>query len=184
LSPAEFWDLGHELFLDTPESFPVPFITGDIFSNAVLDMNAAPLPALPALERSTLTTLTPLKGHASVIHASSFFHLFDEGTQKELARRIASLLSKEPGSIIFGSSAGEPDGKERVGINPRREQRYLHSPSSWKKLWETEILPGQVEVQAFHSEIEWNWGEEGTAMQVDNPDRQRHNRLTWMVTRL
>ncbi|KAJ7196222.1 hypothetical protein GGX14DRAFT_537152 [Mycena pura] len=96
----EFWNFGHELFRSTPETFPVAFLEGDVFDRTPI---CATLP--PSL--STITSLTALNGHVSIVQASSFFHLFDEQMQTELARSIAGLLSPLPGSMALGSQMGK-----------------------------------------------------------------------------
>ena len=73
----EFWDQGFKLFKDSPSTFPVPFLGGDILSSDLLDMSATKSSARPDL--SSLVSLTELLGHVAVIHASAFFHLFSEG---------------------------------------------------------------------------------------------------------
>ncbi|KAF9476809.1 FAD/NAD(P)-binding domain-containing protein [Pholiota conissans] len=102
----EFWDLGHKLFKSTRET-SVPFICGDVFSDAILDTTDTMTFGPPASLLS-VQSLTPLKGHVSAIHAAALFHLFDEQHQELLAHRLASLLSREPGSVIFGSHIGRP----------------------------------------------------------------------------
>jgi hypothetical protein len=143
-----FWDLGNELFKSTPETFPVPFIEGDIFDLAILkpipprnDPSKTPIPSL-----ASLTSLNPLRGHVSVIHASSFFHLFDEERQRQLAKALAGLLSPEPGSIIFGSQVGSSVCELKQSSNGRM---FCHSPESWKELWGGQVfVPDIFEVEA------------------------------------
>ena len=50
--------------------------------------------------------LEKLRGRATHIYAGLFFHLFDEPMQKDVAKRLAALISRKPGSILFGSHAG------------------------------------------------------------------------------
>ncbi|THH01510.1 hypothetical protein EW026_g1203 [Hermanssonia centrifuga] len=68
-----FWKIGHNLFKSTPETFPVPFIQGDAFDSAFLAPApvSTSLPDGPVPSLSSLTSLTPLAGRISVIHASS-----------------------------------------------------------------------------------------------------------------
>lgn len=90
-----FWDIGHKLFKSTPESFPVPFVQGDVFDPKHI-APASPLytpPSTPRPDLSTLASLTPLQGHVSAIHVAAFFHLFQEDGQLKAARALASLLS-------------------------------------------------------------------------------------------
>ncbi|KAI0003796.1 hypothetical protein BJV74DRAFT_985535 [Russula compacta] len=86
----EFADLGHKLYKTTPEPSPsrAPF-------------TATNAPTGPTPELRGLTSLNPLHGRVTAIHATSFFHLFGEEKQLHLARALAGLLSPEPGSIIL-----------------------------------------------------------------------------------
>ncbi|TFY76056.1 hypothetical protein EWM64_g7955 [Hericium alpestre] len=56
-----FWDLGHKLFNTTPETFPVPFIPGDIFNPAHLQpaepFTAASPPPAPAPDLAESTRM-------------------------------------------------------------------------------------------------------------------------------
>ncbi|KAF7979120.1 hypothetical protein HWV62_43337 [Athelia sp. TMB] len=76
----------------------VPFIEGNVFDAAHIDptppLYAPPNSPPPAL--GTLTSLNPLRGHVSAVHASSLFHLFDEAHQHQLTDALGSLLSPEP----------------------------------------------------------------------------------------
>ncbi|TDL28238.1 hypothetical protein BD410DRAFT_782209 [Rickenella mellea] len=144
----EFWDLGHELFKSTPESFPVPFIAGDIFdpSHIVPSPPSTVTPSDPHPDLKALKSLTPLHGRISAIHASAFFHLFDEDHQRQAAQQLAALLSPEPGSMIFGQHVGLP----QRGVRPNfRRQMFCHSPQSWKELWDGVVFAkGNVDVVA------------------------------------
>ncbi|KAL4245152.1 hypothetical protein ABKN59_009899 [Abortiporus biennis] len=155
----EFWELGYRLFRDSAETFPVPFIPGDAFDDEFLavsppegtDFNS-PLP-----EISTLKSLNPLHGRLSAIHASSFFHLFNEEKQALLAHKLASLLSPEPGSIIFGAHGGQPVKGNRKSFrqNLKEVVMFCHSPESWTELWEKEVFgEGEVKVTAVLREVE------------------------------
>jgi hypothetical protein len=147
---TEFWDLGHRLFKTTPESFPVKFIPGNIFDPAHLDVleDKSAINDLPDLQ--SLTSLNPLRGHVSFIHTSSFFHLFDEEQQSNLARLLAGLLDPRPGSMIFGSHVGlEQKGP---GHSSLLATAFAHSPESWIQLWENEIFEkGTVKAEAVLS---------------------------------
>lgn len=73
------------------------------------------------------------------ISAFSFFHLFDEVGQTELARKLGSLLSRRPGSTIYGAHRGRLTAgraeKTRIG------DIYCHSPLSWTSLWREQVFP-------------------------------------------
>ncbi|TFK50836.1 hypothetical protein OE88DRAFT_1659936 [Heliocybe sulcata] len=173
----EYWELGHELFRSTPQSLPVPFVAGDAFDSEFLTPTQPTYspPTTPVPDLQSVTALTPLIGHVSAVHASAFFHLFDEAGQFELAQRMASLLSPQPGSIIFGSHRGLPQKGMRT--NARGQQSFAHSPESWDELWNGSIFEkGRVRVDA-------------RVVQVDRPDLNRptgggHYLLEWSVTRL
>ncbi|THH07312.1 hypothetical protein EW146_g9357 [Bondarzewia mesenterica] len=135
----DYWSIGYKLFKDSPESFPVPFIAGDAFDPSHLEivkpfMKTSP-PTTPVPILTSLTSLNPLHGHVSAIHASSFFHLFSEEGQLHLARALAGLLSPAPGSMIFGSHAG----RQEKGF--RAPERFTHSPDSWRELWDVSCSP-------------------------------------------
>jgi len=142
----EFWELGHKLFKDDQSTLPITFVPGDIFDDNFLK-TGAPSPTLKegeetvtSLQSLNLTnSLNPLAGKVSVIHTSSFFHLFNEPQQLIVARKLAGLLSLEPGSIIFGSHVGGVEHglvKETVYGMPR----FRHSKESFKDLWEREVF--------------------------------------------
>ncbi|KAF5373309.1 hypothetical protein D9615_007402 [Tricholomella constricta] len=137
-----FWDLGHELFKSTPDTFPALFIAGDAFDSQFIAPRE-PFIETPHAQPSLgpLTSLTPLQGHVSVIHASAFFHLFLEEDQLELARRVASLLSPLPGSFIFGAHVGRPEKGILGGDGPDQIQAtFCHSPESWRGLWDGQVF--------------------------------------------
>ncbi|KAF9466489.1 hypothetical protein BDZ94DRAFT_170819 [Collybia nuda] len=175
-----FWDLGHELFRTTPTTFPVPFVPGDAFDPA----HIAPRepfyqrPEIPHRPLDELTSLTPLQGHISAIHASAFFHLFDESKQLELARILATLLSPLPGSLIFGLHGGKPQKGFRTEVkNNAGSYMFCHSPESWRELWDGPVFrKGSVRVDAgLHK--------------VERPDLPAHENaefflLWWSVTRM
>ena len=155
--PLGFWDLGFALYKSTPETFPVPFIPGDLLSPTFIsphppfygtDQLPEPLPAL-----KDLTSLTQLQGRLTFVHASLLFHLFDRPQQTNLAKSLASLLSPESGSTIFGIHRSEPI----PGIYPdvRGGEIYCHTPETWAELWDGEIFEkGTVKVQAEMRESE------------------------------
>ncbi|KAF5389546.1 hypothetical protein D9757_004164 [Collybiopsis confluens] len=141
----EFWDVGHELFKSTPNSFPAHFIPGDLFDDAVL--TTAPISSDPQesdlklAKLQNLTSLTPLRHRVSVIYACNLFHLFTAERQVELAKRLASLLEPSSGSIIFGSHGVSP--------YPRRTQPdgvSFHTAESFADMWKEVFEPGTVEI--------------------------------------
>ncbi|TFY82954.1 hypothetical protein EWM64_g1069 [Hericium alpestre] len=177
----DFWDAGLKLFKRTPETYPVTFIAGDVFDPANLEpvpvFTAASPPTTPTPVLKGLTSLNPLRGHLSAIYASSFFHLFQEDRQLELARALACLLSPEPGSMIFGQHSALPKKGTRKMATVAREI-FCRSPDSWKELWDGVVFgKGTVKVEA---EIMLAERED---MQRRFPDMKFYW-LNWSVTRL
>jgi hypothetical protein len=179
----EFWELGHKLFKDDSK-FSVPFVAGDAFDKAMLTPRAplhlgdqdkleasGPAPILSTLPAQG--SLNPLHGRVSIIHASSFFHLFDEDQQSYLAHALGPLLSPEPGSILLGSHGG----MAVKGLRPasRGRQMFCHSPESWRELWEGVFGKDQVkvEVELVSRDASYVPGVSG-----------QWSLLTWSVTRI
>jgi SAM-dependent methyltransferase len=176
-----FWDVGNRLFTQSPK---IRFIAGDIFDDSLLAMNTKSTTiAEPEkdFDLQQLTSLTPLQGKVTIIHASSIFHLFPSTHQLILAKRFAALLSPTPGSMIFGEHIGLPvmgaftlEGTEVSGVN----QVFCHSPESWKAMWDGEVFEkGTVRVEA---EVrEWDAKE----MMLPEGSNKVHE-LVWSVHRL
>jgi hypothetical protein len=175
----DFWQCGHDLFKTTPASFPAAFVAGDVFDDLMIAPRALffEKPDTPRPALNTLASLTPLQGHISAIHASSFFHLFDEARQEVLARRVATLLSPEPGSVIFGLHGGLPEKGFRAEIASRPGRRmFCHSPDSWRKLWDGQVFSkGTAQVEATLKEYNrpGSWLDTGASYL-----------LIWSVTRI
>lgn len=143
------------MFKDSEETFAASFVPGDIFNTEHISDSSysTVVPTTPAPILRTLTSLTPLKGHVSAIHTSSFFHLFSEPLQRLVAERLASLLSPEPGSMIFGAHIGLPEKGLRP--SPRGSSMFCHSPESWREMWIGEkgvFKQGEVRVDAILQE--------------------------------
>ncbi|TFY61381.1 hypothetical protein EVG20_g7081 [Dentipellis fragilis] len=179
---GEFWQLGHTLFNTTSERFTVPFVAGDIFDpahlTAVPPLGASQAPPSPRPDIHTLTSLNPLHGHVSAIFASSFFHLFSEAEQLELAKKLAGLLSPQAGSMIFGMHVGYPTKathKGPPGVPNKEYVLFTHSPESWTEMWDGEVFPkGAVKVEAYLAPAEFTWSDVGPTWQF----------LRWTVTRV
>ncbi|KAH7906745.1 hypothetical protein BJ138DRAFT_1161921 [Hygrophoropsis aurantiaca] len=148
----ELWNLGHELFKSTPESFPAHFVPGDAFDPSIL--SATPISSEPTEaavpDLATLKSLNPLQGHISAIHASAFFHLFDEEKQLHMARALAGLLSPKSGSVIFGLHTGsDKKGKVSQTYMGTQLNMFCHDLKSWTALWDGQVfVKGTVNVDA------------------------------------
>ncbi|KAH9843541.1 uncharacterized protein C8Q71DRAFT_728886 [Rhodofomes roseus] len=180
----EFWELGHKLFKDSLTEFPVPFLAGDAFDQSFL--TPSPIQAVVSSSPTTpptlsdLKSLTPLAGHVSAIHATNFFHLFDEGKQLTLARALAGLLDPRPGSVIFGWHMGRPEKGDLTWPAPPGSGKdgwslFCHCAESWREMWEHEVFKGiPVKVDAREE------------VQPTPPDMKLEGaiRLVWSVTRV
>ena len=131
-------------------------------------------PETPCPEFHSLTSFCLLRGRVSVIYVARFFHLFTEGKQVEIACKLASLLSPEPGSTIFGTHIGLP---ERLPTNDfDSSTTFYHSPQSWRELWEDKVFVGHsVKVDATVSRV---------PEQFRKTSGSDEHLLTWSVVRL
>ncbi|KAF9059547.1 hypothetical protein BDP27DRAFT_1273795 [Rhodocollybia butyracea] len=178
---AEYWKFGHDLFKSTPSTFPVIFIPGDVLDPSFISIQAPlqttsatsiPLQSILQSELGTLKSLDPLRGHLSAIHTSAFFHLFNREEQLLIAKKLASLLSPLPGSIIFGSHLGFSEPHEEVE-NGTGISLFGHSLESWKKMWEEEVFTNGITI---HVDADMPVGETG--------EIQHTRMINWVVTRL
>ncbi|KAJ7457345.1 hypothetical protein FB451DRAFT_1047325, partial [Mycena latifolia] len=145
----EFWKLGHELFRSTPETFPVTFLVGDALDPDFLEPTEPIVTptevALSAPPLTSLTSLTPLRGHVAAIHISFLFHLLPETQQRQLVCAVAGLLSPVHGSVIFGSHVGM---REKGSKKSSFGSTFCHSPESWREMWEEMFPKGRIRVDA------------------------------------
>ncbi|KIJ46339.1 hypothetical protein M422DRAFT_96879, partial [Sphaerobolus stellatus SS14] len=147
---SEYEELAHKLYRTTPETFPVPFVAGDVFDPVFLssDETSNTLPPLTSVK-----SLSPLIGHVSIIHAAYFFHLFDEKQQRDLAYRLYKLLAPIPGSTILGTHLGVPDTDDNRDGGLRWSQSwksaFAHSPTSWATMWKKIFGEGNVRVESW-----------------------------------
>jgi hypothetical protein len=132
----ELWDLGHVLFRSSPKSFPATFLAGDALDLAFLSPFTSGAEPVKEVNLSNISTLNDLRGKASAIWATSFFHLFSEKNQCQLAHALGSLLAPESGSIIFGSHLALPNkGVFTEKIFDMEGKIFCHDPDSWKDMW-------------------------------------------------
>ena len=107
----EYFDFGYELFGDR-DRCPIRFFAGNIF-----DMPDIAAPTDVAQETrspnlASVNDLFQLRGTLTHIYTGALFHLFNEETQYQLAIRLALLLKRTPGAIVFGRHHGmEQEGK-------------------------------------------------------------------------
>jgi hypothetical protein len=159
------------------------FVPGDAFDPKHLEVvppfTTADAPSGPAPDLRNLTSLNPLRGRVSAIHASSFFHLFSEEKQLYVARALAGLLSPQPGSMIFGMQIGAAEkGFTPLGMG-WEHRLFCHSPESWVQLWDGLVFEkGAVVVQTKLVQVERKNLEGGGTV------TQRVSVLVWSVTRV
>jgi hypothetical protein len=94
-------ELGHRLFNDTAQTSPVHFFTSDIFT-----VPLSPPSPIETIVVDEVKELAQLRGAVSHLYTGALFHLFDEDTQKGIALRLAILLRRTPGCVIFGRHQG------------------------------------------------------------------------------
>jgi hypothetical protein len=148
-----------------------------IFSREPFHTDSPPSHPTP-LDLRHLKSLNPLQGHVTAIHASSFFHLFDEPKQLDLAQRVATLLSPEAGSVIFGAHNGLPvKGYRPNPLNVPGYNQFCHSPETWRSLWDGQVFKAgsvRVEIELLEDERK----------DLVAPDGIIYYLMKWSVTRL
>lgn len=114
-----FIDLGYALFRDR-DTLDVQFAIGDMVDPGDVK-------------------LASLEGKVTMVHADSFFHLFDWTKQLFIGLRIVKFLkSGTVNALIFGRQAGVPGGAEAEGIEQSSatgSSCYIHSKTSFQRLW-------------------------------------------------
>ncbi|KAJ3799752.1 hypothetical protein GGU11DRAFT_678756 [Lentinula aff. detonsa] len=154
---ADFWSFGHDLFHSNTSTFPVLFIPGNVLDSSFIsiqpplqfeelpsDFSSVSLQSLLSTN-SESQSLNSLRGYLSAIHTSAFFHLFDKEEQILIAKKLASLLSPLPGSVIFGSQRGADEPQEGARSSTGTLY-YRHSPETWKEMWEKDVFEGKVDL--------------------------------------
>lgn len=91
----DFLDMGHALFGDR-EMCAIRFFAANIFDGSWEHPKDGGFASELEHFRSSMTH----------IYTGALFHLFDEERQYELALRLATLLEKSPGALIFGRQRG------------------------------------------------------------------------------
>ncbi|KAF2239274.1 hypothetical protein EV356DRAFT_502283 [Viridothelium virens] len=110
----DFIELGYELFLDK-HKFGATFVLADVF-----DPNS---------------DLKQLDGTIDIIHAASFFHLFDRDTQIKLAKRVIALLKPQKDSLLFGRQVGKVEAGETPANSQPGRLLFRHNVETWAELW-------------------------------------------------
>ncbi|KAI2629987.1 hypothetical protein GGR54DRAFT_628378 [Hypoxylon sp. NC1633] len=111
-----FFETGFDLFRDRGK-FKATLVAGDMLSE------------------EGDKKLDVLDGKMSIIHSTSFFHLFTWEEQIRAARRMVRLFDpNDPDAMIFGRQVGTTTPGNRDGTSGPK--RYLHNAESWQELWD------------------------------------------------
>ncbi|RPD65543.1 hypothetical protein L226DRAFT_530884 [Lentinus tigrinus ALCF2SS1-7] len=143
----EYIELGYTLFRDK-DTCPIRFFASNVFDLPTSPPNTE-AEAGKSLDITTVADLSQLYDSLTHIYTGALFHLFDKESQFGLAIRLARLLKRQPGAVIFGRHQGlEQEGyiDDHLGRN-----RYGHSESSWSMLWK-EVFT-EVEGDSFTERI-------------------------------
>lgn len=93
-------EAGYKLFRDS-KSCRIQFFPSDVFdipTNSAGDLVDVPL--------SQVKALWQLPNRVTHLYVEALFHLFDEATQYAIALRVAILLKRDNGAIVFGRHEG------------------------------------------------------------------------------
>lgn len=112
---GEYWELGYALFRDEGR-FKASFVAADVFD---------PQSGLGGLD-----------GRVDILHAASFFHLFNLEKQVEVAKRVVKLLRPVEGSLLVGRQVGsDTPGEMKMSGSGSERTVYRHNEQSWAELW-------------------------------------------------
>ncbi|MCJ1356032.1 MAG: hypothetical protein MMC33_006026 [Icmadophila ericetorum] len=149
---TDFWELGYELFGDRGR-LGARFLRVDVL-NEDEDGDVDD-------EDEGRKELDALKGRVDILHAGSFFHLFDWSAQMCALRRLIALAASN--ALFVGHQTGREPAKETdIGGKPR----FYHDEESWRKLWreaeeatdtqwEVETVFGGYEVLGLKGDFAW-----------------------------
>ncbi|KAI0320795.1 hypothetical protein OF83DRAFT_1162217 [Amylostereum chailletii] len=131
---SEFLALGHKLYADVA-TCSIHFFPADIFTIPISASASVIAEVSSEIAITQSTNIADLIGRVTFIYTGALFHLWDESTQRALALRLARLLKRVPGAIIFGRHQGLPE----AGLidDHLKRTRYGHLTSSWTGLWQS-----------------------------------------------
>ncbi|KAI1102710.1 hypothetical protein F4804DRAFT_255314 [Jackrogersella minutella] len=131
-----FLDAGYDLFKDR-HKLKATFVAGDMLSQGGENGDGD-------------ESLKVLDGKMTIIHATSFFHLFTWENQIRAARRMVRFLDPhDPDVMIFGRHVGSTAPGDREGS--KGSKRFLHNAASWQELWD-EV--GRLTGTAWRTEVD------------------------------
>ncbi|KAH9933633.1 uncharacterized protein BXZ73DRAFT_46180 [Epithele typhae] len=125
----EFIQLSHKFFSDSPVTCKIRFFADNAFDLPLGTTESEPPTEVP----TEVTSLSQLQGALTHVYTGALFHLFNEENQYALALRVASLLKRVPGAVVFGRH----QGLENAGTidDHLGRDRYGHSEASWTDMW-------------------------------------------------
>lgn len=148
---SDFLNLGKELF--TAADVQPALLAGDIFDPDFF----SPSSTSTLADLSAITSLTPLQGHVSVLHASAFLHLFDGKTKIRVLRIFLQLVQNQAGSIIFGSHrlrpANEPPSDGQWQSKEEFENLVRRVLAEAEAKWEVNMRAKEVSRNGKTSDI-------------------------------
>lgn len=103
----EFLDYGYQFYQDK-DTCGIRFFASDIF-DVPYPFPATKVPPAPLDNVSRVMELEQLHGSVTHFYTGALFHLFDESTQYAIALRVATLLKRVPGAIVFGRHQGKAE---------------------------------------------------------------------------
>ncbi|KAI1131160.1 hypothetical protein F5Y10DRAFT_90858 [Nemania abortiva] len=125
-----FIDIGYDLFRDR-RKFRGSFVVGDLLrpDNPTSSSSNSSSPGSEALDA--------LDGKMTLIHATSFFHLFTWGDQVRAAVRLVRFLRADRADVmVFGRHVGTVAPRWDGGGKAGSDKVYLHNGESWQRLWD------------------------------------------------
>ncbi|KAJ9632833.1 hypothetical protein H2204_007563 [Knufia peltigerae] len=139
-----YLDLGFDLFRDSSKLDRSHFVAGDMLLE----------PRDPRLDL--------FMGKMTIIHASSFFHLFNWSLQIKAAKRCVEFMNPDVHNVmVFGGMIGREEPGDIHG--PGQSKLFMHNAASWARLWE-EV--GEATGTRWRTEFEFVDDE---AFRKDNP---------------
>ncbi|KAJ7753377.1 hypothetical protein DFH07DRAFT_513241 [Mycena maculata] len=144
----KIWDFGKlTLSYAGPPPQDAPFVVGDLLDVKFLPRlsHAKPKPTKPIPDLRALKTLAPLHSRVSVVFAERLFDLLSFEEQEDLAARLAPLLVRRKGAMVFGRQRGGTAfeaTQDEDGLDV-----FLHSPESWRVMWAAAFPKGTINVE-------------------------------------
>lgn len=105
---ATFIDLGLDKLYRDRGTSQITFFAGDIF-DFTPHTSSPQIQSVTKKPLSTCSSFDDVVGKISHLYVGALFHLFVKDTQLALAERLAHILKREKGSVIFGRHQGKQE---------------------------------------------------------------------------